>query len=139
MVSERLAEDLLTLSRMLRTRRQTDMTPQQIWLLRHLQRSGPTSIGELANALGVTTGSATMACKRLEKAGLLTRQRQANDERIVHVILTEQGRAQIDAWRQSKLASVATLLEAFDPQEQQTFQYLVERLLTVAEQKGFEV
>ncbi len=138
MVSERLAEDVLTLSRMLRTRRQTDMTPQQFWLLRHLQRSGSMSVGELANALGVTTGSATMACKRLEKVGLLTRERQVNDERIVHVILTEQGRAQIDAWKQTKLDAVATLLEVFDSQEQQTFQYLVERLIAVAEQQGFE-
>ena len=97
------------------------------------------SIGELANALGVTTGSATMACKRLEKAGLLTRERQASDERIVHVILTEQGCAQIDAWRQSKLEAVATLLEVLDPQEQQAFQSLVERLIAAAEQQGFEV
>lgn len=96
------------------------------------------SVGELANALGVTTGSATMACKRLEKVGLLTRERQVNDERIVHVILTEQGRAQIDAWKQTKLDAVATLLEVFDSQEQQTFQYLVERLIAVAEQQGFE-
>ena len=139
MVSERLAEDVLTLSRMLRTRRHPDMTPQQFWLLRHLRRSGPLSIGELANALGVTKGSATMACKRLEKAGLLTRQRQANDERIVHVVLTEQGRTHIDAWRQSKLEAVATLLEVFDAQEQQTFQSLIERLIAAAEQQGFEV
>lgn len=139
MVSERLAEDVLTLSRMLRTRRHTDVTPQQFWLLRHLRRSGPMSIGELANALGVTTGSATMACKRLEKAGLLTRERQSDDERIVHVILTEQGCAQIDAWRRAKLEAVATLLEVFEPQEQQTFQSLVERLIAAAEQQGFEV
>ena len=138
MASERLAEDLLTLSRMLRTRRQTDVTPQQFWLLRQLQRNGSMSVGDLANVLGVTTGSATMACKRLEKAELLTRQRQVNDERIVHVTLTERGNAQIEAWRQSKLEAVAGLLKEFDMQEQQMFQSLVERLIAVAEQQGFE-
>ena len=138
MGSERLAEDILTVSRMFRTRRYVDMTPQQYWLMRHLRRNGPQSIGEIANALGVTMGSATIACKRLEKSGLVTRERQVNDERIVHVILTEQGRAQIDAWRQHKLESIETLLEVFDEQEQQVFQQLVERLIATAEEQGFE-
>ena len=138
MGSERLAEDILTVSRMFRTRRYVDMTPQQYWLMRHLRRNGAQSIGEIANALGVTMGSATIACKRLEKAGLVTRERQVNDERIVHVILTEQGRAQIDAWRQHKLESIETLLEVFDEQEQQVFQQLVERLIATAEEQGFE-
>jgi DNA-binding MarR family transcriptional regulator len=138
MGAERLAEDILTVSRMFRTRRYVDMTPQQYWLMRHLRRNGPQSIGEIANALGVTMGSATIACKRLEKAGLVTRERQVNDERIVHVILTEQGRAQIDAWREHKLESIEKLLDVFDEQEQQVFQQLVERLIATAEEQGFE-
>ncbi len=138
MGSERLAEDILTVSRMFRTRRYVDMTPQQYWLMRHLRRNGAQSIGEIANALGVTMGSATIACKRLEKAGLVTRERQVNDERIVHVILTEQGRAQIDAWREHKLESIEKLLEVFDEQEQQVFQQLAERLIATAEEQGFE-
>jgi len=40
--------------------------------------------------------------------------------------------------QESKLETVATLLDVFDAQEQQTFQYLVERLIAVAEQQGFE-
>lgn len=138
MTSERLAEDLLTLSRMLRPLRRADMTPQQYWLLRHLRRSGPVSIGELANALGITTGSATTACKRLEKAGLVSRQRQAEDERKVQVALTEQGNAQINEWRQRKLASVIKLLEVFDAEDQQQFQNLIGRLLETAQTQGFE-
>ena len=133
MASERLVEDLLTLSRMLRPQRHSDMTPQQYWLLRHLRHAGPLSIGELANALGVTTGSATMACKRLEKAGLLTRERQSDDERIVQVALTEQGCAQIDAWRQHKFESAAKMLDSLDQQEQQELQRLIELLLVAAE------
>src|SRR5947209_17155854 len=139
MATERLSEDLLALARMLRTRRQADMTPQQFWLLRHLRRTGPLSIGELANALGITTGSATMACKRLEKADLVARQRQADDERVVQVALTEHGCAQIDLWRQSKVEAVTRLLDVLDMQEQQEFQRLIEHLLQAAEIQGFEV
>ena len=61
------------------------ITPEQYWLLRLLRKRGTLSIGEVAEALGVTGSSATTACKRLEKAGLLTRERQSDDERMVCV------------------------------------------------------
>jgi DNA-binding MarR family transcriptional regulator len=138
MASERLVEDLLTLTRMLRPLRHDEMTPQQYWLLRHLRRHAPLSIGELADYLGVTTGSATMACKRLEKAGLLTRTRQSDDERVVQVELTEQGRAQIDIWRQHKFESAAKMLDTLNSQEQQELQRLIELLLVAAEVQGMK-
>ncbi|MBV9230899.1 MAG: MarR family transcriptional regulator [Chloroflexi bacterium] len=135
---ERLAEDLLTLARKLRPLRHHGMTPQQYWLLRHLRRSGPRSIGELADELGVTTGSATMACKRLEKDGLVVRERQADDERKVQVALTDQGRAQIDTWLQHRLDALTALLDVLDQQEQQELQRLLERLIEAAEEQGFK-
>src|SRR5579864_9411357 len=76
MAIERLVEDLLLLSRLIRPLRRADMTPEQYWFLCHLRRTGPLSLGELAHALGITTGSATVASKRLEKARLLVRERQ---------------------------------------------------------------
>lgn len=136
MASERLVEDLLSFSRLLSPRRGSGMTPQQYWLMRHLRRAGPVSIGELAQALGITTGSATVACQRLEKAGLLTRERQVEDERIVQVALTEQGRAQIDALRQQKRETLARLLNVLDQREQEELHNMIERLLDAAEAQG---
>ncbi|GCE08498.1 MarR family winged helix-turn-helix transcriptional regulator [Dictyobacter aurantiacus] len=137
MATERLTEDLLLLVRLLRPSRHTDMTPQQYWLLRHLRYAGPQNIGELAQALGITTGSATVACKRLEKAGLITRERQAEDERVVQVSLTESGRAQIDEVLQQRRKSLTHLLQVLDEPEQQELQRLIERLLDAAEAQGF--
>jgi MarR family transcriptional regulator, organic hydroperoxide resistance regulator len=135
MTSERLTEDLLLLTRLLRPLRHTDMTPEQYWLLRRLQ-SGPHSIGELAQGLGITTGSATVACKRLEKSGLVTRIRQTEDERVVHVSLTEQGQTQISMVWEQRRASVDHLLQVLDAQEQQELQRVVELLLDAAEAQG---
>lgn len=136
MTTEKLAEDLLTLWRILRGLshpvRRAEMTPEQYWLLRLLNRTGSLSVGELANELGITTSSATVACKRLEKAGLLTRERCADDERIVRVALTEQGLAQIDAWRQRKRESLTDLLSVLDQQDQQELQRIIERVLEAA-------
>jgi DNA-binding MarR family transcriptional regulator len=134
---EHLVEDLLLLSRLIRPFRRADMTPEQYWLLCHLRCHGPQSLGVLASALGITTSSATVACKRLEKTGLLMRVRQANDERIVLVSLTEQGQAQIDVWRKQKRESIAQLLGVLDQSEQEELQSLVERLLAAAESQRF--
>jgi DNA-binding MarR family transcriptional regulator len=136
MASERLVDDLFTFSRLLRLRQGSGMTPQQYWLLRHLRQAEPLSIGELAQALEITTGSVTVACKRLERAGLLTRVRQHDDERVVMVALTEEGRAQFDALRQQKREALAGWLDVLDRREQEELQCMIERLLAAAEAQG---
>jgi DNA-binding MarR family transcriptional regulator len=142
MKTENLAEELLTLWRILRGLshpvRRAEITPEQYWLLRVLNRTGPLSIGELAHALGIATSSATAACKRLEKAGLLTRERQADDARIVRVTLTGQGLAQIDAWRQRKREALTQLLSVLDEREQQDLQRIIERVLEAAGAREIE-
>lgn len=138
MTIERLVEDLFSLSRLLRPDRRPEMTPQQYWLLRHLRSTGPLSTGELAHALGITMGTATEACQRLEHAGLLTRERRTDDERIVQTALTEQGTVLIDILRQQKVDEVMHLLGVLNEQEQQELQRLVERVLEEAEARGFK-
>ncbi len=142
MATERLVEDLLTLWRLLRNLsspvRRAEMTPEQYWLLRLLNRTGPLNISELANELGIAISSATVSCKRLEKAGLLTRERQSDDERVVRVALTEKGLAQIDAWRQRKREALTHWLSVLDAQEQKTLQSLIERVLEAADARAFE-
>jgi MarR family transcriptional regulator, organic hydroperoxide resistance regulator len=142
MATERLVEDLLTLWRLLRNLsspvRRAEMTPEQYWLLRLLNRTGPLNISELANELGIAISSATVSCKRLEKAGLLTRERQSDDERVVHVALTAKGLAQIDAWRQRKREVLTHWLSVLDAQEQKTLQSLIERVLEAADARAFE-
>ena len=142
MTTEQLAEELLSLWRLLRGLshpvRRAEMTPEQYWLLRLLSHSGPLSIGELAGKLGIATSSATSACKRLEKAGLLTRERQVADERIVHVALTEQGATQIAAWRQRKREALTLMLSVLDEHEQQEFQRMLRRVLEAAGTHEFD-
>ena len=136
MTTERLAEELLTLWRILRNLyhpvRQEEITPEQYWLLRLLSRSGSLTIGELAAKLEITTSSATAACKRLERDGLLTRERQSDDERIVRVALTEQGTARLQAWHERKVQALARMLNVLDAREQEQFQEMLERVLEAA-------
>lgn len=73
--------------------------PQYLVLL-ELFSGSPRTVGELGNTLGMDTGTITPLLKRLEKAGLLTRRRDAADERRVLIDLTDAGVALREpAWR----------------------------------------
>lgn len=137
METEHLAEELLTLTRIIRPLRTAEMTPQQYWLMRYLHEHGSASLGELAHGLGISPGSATTACKRLEKAKLITRQRRTDDERIVQIALTEQGYALIEAGRKRRRTVLMSLLGELSAEEQEQLQHLIGRLLEVAEAQGF--
>ncbi|MEZ5701605.1 MAG: MarR family transcriptional regulator [Burkholderiaceae bacterium] len=66
--------------------------PQYLALLVLWEQDG-VSVSELGQRLNLDSGTLTPLLKRLEAADLLTRLRDASDERRVRVRLTTQGRA----------------------------------------------
>jgi MarR family transcriptional regulator, organic hydroperoxide resistance regulator len=66
--------------------------PQYLVLLVLWERGDATVTG-IGQALQLETGTLSPLLKRLEAAGLITRTRQADDERSVRVSLTAEGRA----------------------------------------------
>jgi len=140
MATDRLVEDLLALWRLLRASthpvRRAEITPEQYWLLCYLHRRGSMSVSKLAELLGVTGSSITTACKRLEKAGLVKRERQSDgcDERVVLVVLTPQGVEQIETWHQERRHMLLHMLSPLTQQEQDELQRLIERVLEAADQ-----
>ena len=140
MSTDELVEDLFDLWRWLRNMshsiRENEVTPQQSWVLHQLRRREKLTIGEVAEALGVSQSSATTACKRLEISGWITKSRSADDERVVEVNLTEAGAIRVESWRQRRRQAVAELLAPLSTEERDEFQRLVERLLVIAETSG---
>jgi DNA-binding MarR family transcriptional regulator len=140
MATDRIVEDLLALWRLLRASthpvRRAEITPEQYWLMRLLHQRGPMSISELAEILGVTGSSITTACKRLDKAGLVKRERQGDgcDERVVLAVLTAQGVEQIEAWQQERRTMLSHMLSPLTQQEQDELQRLIECVLEATEQ-----
>lgn len=86
-------------------------------------------IKDLASAIGCTAGSASVAVKRLEKAGLVRRERSEKDERVVTVSLARQGVKTLDAWKGEQLASMEALFEHLSPGERRTLHGLLEKAL----------
>lgn len=65
--------------------------PQYLALVALWERDDRT-VGELAERLGLESNTVTPLLKRLESMGLVARARDARDERVVRVALTDQGR-----------------------------------------------
>ena len=106
-------------------------TREQYWVLRLLLEGGEMRIKDLARAIGCTAGSASVAVKRLEKAGLVKRERSEKDERVVTVSLGKLGVRTLNAWKGEQLASMAAIFERLSPDERRTLQSLLVKALTV--------
>ncbi len=66
--------------------------PQYLVMLLLWERDG-RAVNELGLPLHLDSGTLTPLLKRMEKAGLLTRQRDTKDERVMRIYLTDHGRA----------------------------------------------
>ena len=135
MESDQLLDGLFAIWRVMRrsisTNQRSTLTLEQFWLLRQLLQNGPMPIGELATALGITPGSVTIACKRLEKEGHVTRDRQTHDERIVRVALTSEANTILESWLEHRREVFALFLERLEPHEQENLMHMIERVLEV--------
>jgi len=80
------------------------------------EENGAT-VGAIAHRLSLESSTVTPPVKRLEQAGLVTRQRSAADERQVQVRLTEAGRAllqQCDCLGETLVARSAMSLDQIE-------------------------
>jgi DNA-binding MarR family transcriptional regulator len=66
--------------------------PQYLVMLVLWERDG-LALGDIGRRLHLDSGTLTPLLKRLESAGLVTRRRSDEDERVVLITLTEKGRA----------------------------------------------
>lgn len=87
------------------------LTYPQWLVLKALREAGRVPAAELAAKLGVTPANVTGLVGRLEREGLVARERSADDRRVVFVQLTDAGRAKIRAIQER--GANAILAEAF--------------------------
>jgi DNA-binding MarR family transcriptional regulator len=86
--------------------------------LTRLEREGTRRLTSLAVDEGVAQPSMTQLIQRLEQQGLVERNRDSADRRVVWVAITEAGRELLAQRRRSRTAKMAELLAGLDPQEE---------------------
>lgn len=93
---------------------------QELLLMQLFDRDGQTQ-SELLDSVGLDHSTVSKSLRRMQEAGLLTREPAAHDRRVMVVRLTDKGRAMkepiADMWRTLEEASVRDLtadqIEAF--------------------------
>ena len=88
-------------------------------ILMLLYKNDGMSQKEMARALNLSPASMTVTLKRMEKAGLVLREMDEHDQRILRVHLSEKGREMCETGESRIGVVTAELLEGFTLEEQQ--------------------
>ncbi|MDR2278554.1 MAG: MarR family transcriptional regulator [Vagococcus sp.] len=73
-----------------------DLTGQQMVVLLGLRNNGVSNVGQISDTFLLKQTNVSSLIKKLELNGLLTRQRNGEDVRIVDLSLTEKGNEKVD-------------------------------------------
>jgi DNA-binding MarR family transcriptional regulator len=133
--ASRLRRQLMTLQRRIRREMKTGpVALSDALVLGAIERHrGNASPGQIAEDLVMTTSNVAAALRSLEAAGLISRQRDSDDARRVHIELTEQGRRLVvddrrrrDDWLRD------TINASMSPREQKILQQAGELMSRLA-------
>jgi DNA-binding MarR family transcriptional regulator len=97
----------------------TGLSMTAVGTLSTLERSGPRRLTELATREAVSQPAMTQLISRLEDAGLVQRVTDAADRRVVHVHVTDAGRAALAHRREVRAERVGALIDML-PAEHRT-------------------
>ena len=107
------------LARQLRQQADAGLSPSQLSALSAIEQMGPITLGALAEYERVAPPSVTKVVTKLEAAGLVKRQPDATDRRVVRVSTTADGNALLGRIRQRKTMWLTARLGALDPSERE--------------------
>jgi DNA-binding MarR family transcriptional regulator len=105
-----------------------DLTPTQIHTVIWLGNDGALTMGDLARRVAVTEKTITGIVDRLERDGLVLRERDPADRRVIHVRLSTAGKAlfaEVDAQITRRLE---TLLGLVDPADRRQLIKILEKV-----------
>ena len=126
---------LLRLARDLRREtEQLGVTPRQATLLWLVKRSPGLSLAELAAEEGISPPALSGHIDRLERAGLIERQRSSEDRRRVGLRLTDEGERLLRRVRARRTTWLAGRLGSLTPDELETIAAAVPALRRLVEE-----
>jgi DNA-binding MarR family transcriptional regulator len=131
-LATRLRLAITRTARRLRQEAGADLGPSQTAALATIERDGPLTPSEVAQAERIQRPTATRIVARLEETGLVGRTADPADGRSSLVAITPQGRALLRRLRTRKNAYLARRLRALDAAEVETLRRaagILERLL----------
>ena len=105
-----------------------DLSYSQFAVLEALYHLGSMTQGELSSKVLKSTSNLTTVIDNLERDGLVRRERDAQDRRVVHVHLTEAGTGKIEAVLPGHVAALVEEFSILSAKEQETLGELCKKL-----------
>lgn len=102
-------------------------------VLATLDLHGPLRLTALAVREGVTQPAMTQLVSRLQAAGLITREADPDDGRVVRIVITTAGRALMATRRAERTSRLSALLSQLSPGQRATIAGAMPALLALAE------
>lgn len=109
------------------------LTFTQQTVLRHLDHAGRQQVSDLARFLGISLSAATGLVDRMTKAGLVTRDRDEGDRRVVWVQITPTGEEALREWLRARSRRVHELFAQLDPGDLANFVGIIEKVARLTE------
>lgn len=116
-LAARLRLTTARLARLLRQQAGTGLSPSQQSVLVSINLHGPLTLGRLARIEQVTPPTITRIVSRLEDDGLVERQVDQDDRRVVRARITAEGQRRLEHSRQRRNAWLAQVLTDLDRAE----------------------
>lgn len=104
------------------------LSVSQFGVLEILHHLGPLCPRDLGAKLLKSSGNVTLILDNLEKRGLVRRERDPGDRRMIIIHLTEEGRVLIAALFPAQVEAVRTDLSVLEPAEQDELRRLCRKL-----------
>lgn len=130
-VASQLVPRAALLTRLLARHLRGELSRPEIGVLNTLQ-GGPRRITELAELEGVAQPTMTQLVKRLEHQGLVRRDRQREDGRVVVVSLTQAGAVAFDGYRAQATVALSGYLDGMSDEEIEALAAATETLAELA-------
>lgn len=100
----------------------------EIYIIESIGPNGAERMRDIAQQLGVTLATLTVACDKLEQKGLVIRHRDRNDKRTVRVSLTEKGMVAYHFHCSFISALADAMQEGMSPGEREALNRALEKL-----------
>ena len=108
------------------------LTPPQFYVLATIGYAGGLPFGEIGVKMMVTVSNLTGIVDRLEEKKLVSRKRDENDRRVVHVVLTEKGGKIYKTTIPLFEKSISHIFSALDKPQQKELSALLRKLNRVS-------
>ena len=105
-----------------------DITLPHLEILKTLHKEGTRHIAEIGETLQIPKPQMTHLIDRLEKIGVVTRQPDVNDRRIINIALTNKGRSIIDEFDATIESNISDKLSALTDEELQELSACLHKL-----------